>query len=316
MTEFGVALGLHAQDDMGAKGVSQIKVNVIGPGRVGKTLISLLSAIPECSVQDVLCARGQSARNITQAAGTGRAVEQYAELRSADLWMLTVPDTQISVVASRLTETFSGRESSRQAPIAVHCSGFFPAEQMAPLLELDWRLASLHPVLSFADPVSAQKQFKGALCGLEGDQDAVEFVRPLIEKMGAKCFPIKSDKKSLYHAAAVISNNFTVVLQALAREAWAASGVPDEIAQQLNANLLRGTCENVSAHGPRDALTGPASRGDEFVVTTQGEDVTEWHPAAGSLYKDLSELARNLKRTGTTLNGRKENGGLGRGLDQ
>ena len=281
--------------------MSEIRVNVIGAGRVGKTLVGLLKAIPECLILDVLSARVQSAQELTQSAGVGRAVETFSHLRPADLWILSVPDTQISVVAAKLAEAFGDRSAPRQAPVAVHCSGFFPADQMAPLRQLDWRLASIHPVLSFADPTSAQQQFRGALCGLEGDEDAIEFVRPLIGKMGAKCFSISSERKSLYHAAAVISNNFTVVLQAIAREAWATSGVPDDIAQQLNATLLRGTYENVLTQGPRDALTGPASRGDDFVVTKQGQDVAEWHPVAGRVYKDLSELAENLKTKGTTL---------------
>lgn len=79
--------------------------------------------------------------------------------------------------------------------------------------------------------------------------------------------------------------------------------MPDEIGRQLNSNLLRATYENVAAHGPLGALTGPASRGDKLVVTKQGKDVAHWHPAAGSLYKELSELAQKMKVDGKTHDG-------------
>ncbi|RBW52503.1 hypothetical protein DS906_20280 [Ruegeria sp. A3M17] len=171
---------------------------------------------------------------------------------------------------------------------------------MALLRKLNWRLASVHPVLSFVDPDTAKKQFRGALCGLEGDADALSILQPLLERLGAECFLIRSEGKSLYHAGAVISNNFAVVLQAIAREAWAEAGIADHIVPQLNSKLLEGTAENVVAHGPRHTLTGPAARGDERVVASQGRDVADWHPQAGVVYRALSDMAGLLKVTGVT----------------
>ncbi|WP_171124994.1 MULTISPECIES: Rossmann-like and DUF2520 domain-containing protein [unclassified Ruegeria] len=272
-------------------------VNIIGAGRVGQTIARLLQGKDGYILQDVLNARMQSAQDFVELIGQGRAVDNFAELRPADVWMLTVPDTQIHRVAEQIAEAYS---ASPTPSVALHCSGFFPADQMAPLRSLNWRLASVHPVLSFADPLTAARQFNGVLCGVEGDPEATEVATTMFEALGAKCFPIKSEGKSLYHAAAVISNNFTVVLQAIAREAWDAAGVPDDVAQQLNETLLRGTCDNVCAQGPKAALTGPAARGDNFVVETQGRDVGDWHPVAGRIYSDLSALAKSLSEGGKT----------------
>ena len=83
----------------------------------------------------------------------------------------------------------------------------------------DGELASVHPVLTFADPATSVQQFEGTLCGCEGNELALGFVEDLLKEIGAIPFRIRSDSKSLDHAAAVISNNFTVVLQAVAREA-------------------------------------------------------------------------------------------------
>lgn len=281
------------------KSKSPVCVNIIGAGKVGRTLARVLSSTSGCLVQDVLSASFTSAREAVREA-SGRAVEHYAELRPAGLWVLAVPDTQISAVAQDLAEALDLQSDTRTKPVAVHCSGFFSAEEMVPLRRLNWKLASMHPVMSFSDPEVAQSQFNGALCGVEGDDEALAVIQPLMESAGVTCFPINSDKKSLYHAAAVFSNNFAVVLQAIAREAWAAADVPEPIAQRLNEALLRSTYENVSSLGPCTALTGPAARGDEFVVNKQTRDVTEWQPAAGRIYRELSELAKTLKTTGGT----------------
>ena len=281
--------------------MGQLKVNLIGAGRVGQTLLRLLSELPGYDVQDVLSNSIASAEKAVTFAGAGRVAQNYDALRSADIWILAVPDTKIAEAADNLAKVFGVGAEGSSVPVAFHCSGFFPADQMQALRKIGWHLASVHPVLTFATPDRAVRQFKGVLCGVEGDDPALEVITPLLEKMGAAPFSIRSESKSLYHAAAVISNNFTVVLQAIAREAWAEAGVDAEITEQLNDTMLRATYENVSADGPRAALTGPAARGDDFVVAKQGADVANWDPAVGQVYKELSNMARRLKSEGEVL---------------
>ncbi len=234
-----------------------------------------------------------SAETAVSETGHGRAAN-LRDMAPADIWFLTVPDTRIAEAAEALART------AAPPAVAVHCSGFHTAAEMAPLRVKGWQLVSAHPNLSFADPETSAARFAGTPCGIEGDPIATAAVDALLTDLGAVCFPIASDRKALYHAAAVFSNNFATVLQAVAREAWADAGVPDDIARQLNASLLNATAENVARHGPLEALTGPAARGDDAVVSRQGDEVTAWHPDAGALYRDLSAMAARLKRTGKT----------------
>lgn len=275
--------------------MTNIRVNLIGAGRVGRTLLGLLRPLPGYSIQDVLSGRYASAQEAVKAVDAGRAVETYSELRTADLWVLAVPDSQISKAATEISDHFTGHADGVLPPVAFHCSGFYAADQLAALGDIGWQLASVHPVLTFSDPETAIRQFAGTYCGVEGDTSALDMIQKMISAMGAHAFPIHSDSKSIYHAAAVISNNFTVVLQGIARDAWREAGVPDDIAKNLNETLLRATCENVTAFGPWAALTGPAARGDEVVVRQQGKDVSQWDSAVGNIYKELSLLARKMK---------------------
>lgn len=262
-------------------------VNIIGAGRVGRTFLRLLGG----QVQDIASGTRASAETAVRETGHGQATD-LDRMRPADIWLLTVPDTQIANVAQALART--------DAPpaIAIHCSGFHTADIMAPLSAKGWHLASAHPNLSFADPESAAARFGGTPCGIEGDAEAVAAIETILKNLGAQPFRIASDRKALYHAAAVFSNNFATVCQAIARAAWKDAGVPDDIAADLNASLLNATAENVVRHGPVAALTGPAARGDTAVVQAQARCVADWNEEAGRLYRELSALAARLKSNG------------------
>lgn len=289
-------------------------LNVIGGGRVGRTLAHLFQRAGTCRIQD-LCSRDPGrAREAVAFIGAGEAVASVAAMRPAQLWMVSVPDTAIESVAAELAAVVGGRVGVGigigvgsgagvgvdRSPLVFHCSGYWAAAALGPLLRLGWHGASVHPVRSFADPAMAVAAFDGTPCGLEGDPAAVDGLGPMFEAIGGRCFRVPSERKALYHAAAVFSSNFTVVLQSLAHEAWREAGVPDEMAWRIQSSLVRGTIDNVFELGPAAAITGPAARGDEAVVRDQGEVVAQWHPQAGRVYRELSELARRLAVARTT----------------
>lgn len=279
------------------------RVNLIGAGKVGRTLLSLLKESDGVEIGDVFSARRDSAEAAVAAAGSGHVASSLSGMRGADFWLLAVPDDKIAEVAENLSRTVTvmAPAAKSTSPVAVHFSGFLSSEVLAPLRKRGWAAASCHPVLSFADPDLAMKQFPGTFCGIEGDPRATRRVASLMADLGGRPFAVNSGQKALYHAAAVFSNNFTVVLQAIALEAWAEAGVDEPVAQNLCAALLRSTVDNVTRTGPPRALTGPAARGDEAVLRRQQELVANWHPDAGELYRLLSVLARRLKRHGSTL---------------
>lgn len=278
--------------------MERLKINLIGPGKVGLTILRRIAMTGAYMIQDIAGRSLDKAEAAVAFIGSGVAVRSVADMRQADLWLLTVPDSQVASAASELAATST---ASGQPSVAVHCSGFLPADEMKPLRALGWQLASLHPVLTFADPGKAVSHFDGVSCGMEGDPGALALVEPLVRQIGGRPFGIRSDAKAIYHAAAVFSSNFNVVLQAIAREAWAKAGVPDDVAAALNATLMSACTDNVMELGPARALTGPASRGDQRVVDEQEAAVRSWHPAAGEIYRDMSVLAQRLKRTGGTL---------------
>lgn len=269
-----------------------LRVNVIGAGKVARTFMLLFQGAEGVETQDVF-SRSASSAEAAVGLGGGTVVAELAQMRPADIWLLTVPDDQIAGAAAELA-------ASGVAPSAVvHCSGFLSSSVLEPLAEAGWQVASCHPVLSFADPESARDQFAGTYCAVEGNAEAAALVSDIVSRVGGQPFPVTAEKKALYHAAAVFSNNFAVVLQAIAADAWAEAGVPDDVATALGDKLLGGAAANVAKLGPQAALTGPAARGDQDVLRLQGAEVAAWHPEAGEVYRLMSDLAGRLKASGT-----------------
>ena len=269
-------------------------LNLVGCGRVGKTLGRLWQQHQTLQIQDVLTTSPESAQAAVDFMGAGLGVASLAQMRPADFWLIAVPDRQILESARAMAQALAGMPPA----MAFHASGALGAAVLAPLRERGWHVASAHCILSFATPAAAVQQFAGTPCGLEGDAAALHELRSVFTAIGAECFDVAADKKVLYHAAAVFGTNFLPVLQALAEDLWRDSGVPPELLPRLRASLLRNAVDNVLALGPAGALTGPAARGDTALVQRQGQAVSDWDPTAGEAYRALSELARRLAREG------------------
>lgn len=268
-------------------------INLIGGGRVGQTLGRLLARDGQVRVQDLLTRSLASAEQALAFIGAGRAVRQITDLRPANFWLLAVPDAQIAPVAAALAAC----ESLPPATV-FHASGALRADILSPLQNKGWHVASAHCLLSFASPSMAITQFAGTPCALEGDARALAELRPLLTRLGAQCFDVRTQDKLLYHAGAVFATNFLPVLQDLAEQLWQHSGMPQPLVQHLRASLLQNAVDNITTLGPQAALTGPAARGDAALVAAQGQAVQHWNVNAGQAYQALSTLARQLAQRG------------------
>lgn len=267
-------------------------LNLLGAGRVGRTLGRLWHAQGVLQLQDVLTTSPASAHAAVDFIGAGRPVAALNDMRPADCWLIAVPDRQIAASAQALVG------AGLPPGIAFHASGALAAAELAPLHAAGWQVASAHCILSFATPATAVQQFAGTPCALEGEAATIAALQPLFTAIGARCFTLPSADKLRYHAAAVFATNFLPVLQATAEALWQDSGVPAELLPPLRATLLRHAVDNLLAMGPAGALTGPAARGDSALVQRQGQAVAAWDAQAGAAYAALSELAARLARAG------------------
>ena len=266
-------------------------LNLIGAGRVGRTLATLWARHGVFEIQDVLTSSLASAQAACSAMGAGTAVATLHAMRPADVWMVAVQDARIAEVASALAAT---QPSGTANPIVFHCSGAQNADSLQPLADLGWRTASAHCILSFANVEAALQQFAGTACALEGDTSACDTLSLAFDAIGAQTFGVASEDKVLYHAAAVFATNFLPVIQSVAEAAWTRTGVPAHLLPHLRATLLRNAVDNITRLGPAGALTGPAARGDVAAIERQAAAVSAWDAPSGDAYQALSALALRL----------------------
>jgi len=267
-------------------------LNLIGPGRAGRTLAALLARGGACVLQDVLSAEYATAQSAVAFIGSGLAVRRLPEMRAAALWLLTPPDTAIAPVAVALAASGTIRDGD----IVFHCSGSQPSSLLAPLSAAGARIASVHPLKSFADPAAAAQTFKGTYCAAEGDAEALKILTPLFEQLGAQVTVIDPAGKTLYHAASVlVCNDLTALMEAGLR-AYEQAGIERHTAQKMMEPLVRETLDNVFALGTTRALTGPVARGDADVLARQLAALQTLDPRIADAYRALNHIALDLAR--------------------
>ncbi|GFO60759.1 oxidoreductase [Geomonas silvestris] len=265
-------------------------LNLIGCGAVGRTLGRLLNEARLCEVRDILTRSAESGTDGTLFIGAGRPVRDYAQLAPAELYLIAVPDDAIAGCAERLAA--SGR--LRAGCVVCHLSGALSSSVLAPVAAAGARIASLHPVRSFADPLRAVQDFPGTWCAAEGDSEALELLQPIFGALGAQLFPIDPAFKSVYHAGAVLACNYLPVLVELGLRAFGRAGVGPEVARQVLEPLVSGTVDNIFRMGTAGALSGPIARGDLGTVTRQLAALSEWDPSVAELYRQLGLVALEL----------------------
>lgn len=267
-------------------------INIIGPGRVGRTLGGLFHRAGLCVVQDLLSAEFATAQSAAAFIGAGHAVRRLGDMHPADFWLLTPPDGAIAPMATALAAT----GAVRAGDVVFHCSGAHPASMLAPLAGAAAQLASVHPLKSFADPALALETFAGTWCTMEGDAAALAVLRPLFEQLGARTAQIDPAGKTLYHAASVlVCNDLTALMEAGLR-AYERAGLDRGTAQSMMEPLVRETLDNVFALGTVRALTGPVARGDAAVVSRQLEALDKLDPRIADAYRALNAIALDLAR--------------------
>lgn len=238
------------------------ELNIIGAGKLGRTLGQLAVQSGQYRVQYCLARSAASAQAAVDFIGAGRACSHLAEVQPVALTLLSVPDDAIAATAQALAD--SGQV--QPGMVVFHASGAAEAEVLAALRQVGAHVASLHPAFSFADPARAIQQFPGTLCALEGDAAALPLLQDFAAAIGARPFALAPGGKAAYHAALSVASNYLVTLTDMARQLALQGGVDEALLSALLGPLMQGSLANALSMGPQAALTGPIVRGDVATV--------------------------------------------------
>ncbi|MBB5017138.1 putative short-subunit dehydrogenase-like oxidoreductase (DUF2520 family) [Chitinivorax tropicus] len=266
------------------------RLNVIGAGRAGRVMARLLVSQGLMTLNQVCNRELRSAQQAVAWLGSGRAVDQFSQLSSADIWLVATPDDQLALVATQLAALGILHEADR----VFHLSGSHSADVLDALHHQTAHLASLHPLMSFANPDLAFAGFAGTYCAVEGSPAWADQLQQWATQLGGISFALTAHQKTLYHAGAVQACNHLVALLETSLQCFELAGMPRAAALQALQPLLIGTLNNVHHLGTAAALTGPIARGDVGVVAKHVSGLDAQLPQVALIYRQLGQVACEL----------------------
>ncbi len=235
------------------------KVRVIGPGRVGRSFMTVMGERGWCVL-----------------APLGRGDDLRRAAHGVDLLLITTPDDAIRRVAAAIEPD--------PTTVVAHASG----AQTLDLLQPHPNRASLHPLASIPDPtVGAARLRDGCSFAVDGEQVGLKLMTELVATLGGRAFRVTPEDRVLYHAAAAIAANHLVALLGQVERVAARAGLPLDAYLDLAAQTL----ENVARLGPAAALTGPVARGDWATVARH---LAALDPEEAPAYRAMADQAARL----------------------
>lgn len=265
---------------------TQLRVGVVGAGRVG----AVLAAALRNAGHEVVAAAGESdaSRHRIETLLPGTPVlKPSAVARACDLLLLTVPDDMLRNVVSVLAA--SGALHDGQ--YVVHTSGRHGLTVLDPAREVGARTAALHPAMTFSGTSVDLGRLEGCVFGLTADAPERDLVAGLVADLGGRPMWVPEESRTLYHAGLAHGANHLVTLVSEAMQVLAAAGADDPAATLRP--LLTAALDNALERGDA-ALTGPIVRGDVETVAAHVEELARCSPQALRSYVALGRatLAR------------------------
>jgi len=150
----------------------------------------------------------------------------------------------------------------------VHCSGRAPATGFAAKGRPQ---GAAHPAVSFPAPGLAQKE--GACFLVCGDDPAVAAMDEVLAASGIRAVKAFPGDRGLYYAGCIAAANFMALSGLLGDTLLRKSGLNPEEARAILTSVMSSVLQNADLVGFRDALTGPAVRGEADLVIEEVDAV-------------------------------------------
>jgi predicted short-subunit dehydrogenase-like oxidoreductase (DUF2520 family) len=233
------------------------KVAILGAGKVGCAVGVTLgkAGLP------IVAVTTRGARTATQAAqltGADPCTDNPCAAARADIVLITTNDDAIARVASQVAEA----GAFRPGQLVIHMSGALRLSVLDPAAQAGARIGVAHPLQSFATYRQAVRDIPGSVFGVTAGPGVAGELEAFVHLLDGRCENVPDDKKTLYHAAAVMASNYLVAVEDMATQLLADAGFDKSSAMEALSPLVRRTLENILEFGTTNALTGPIARGD------------------------------------------------------
>ena len=257
----------------------ELSVSIIGAGRLGTALGRALKAAGY-KIEVIAAQRASAKRRAAKTFGpqtlalsarelSRLSPSQRDRLNLCSLVFIATPDDVIAPVARQLSQIFLPRANKRAGNprrVVLHTSGALAADVLDPMRAMGFAAGSLHPLVSISESRSGSKLLARAFFSVEGDRAAIILARSIVSDLGGESFTIDSDRKALYHAAALTASPNMTALFEIAVDMLGVCGLSPGRARRILLPLVDSTVANLATQDPARALTGTFQRGDAATV--------------------------------------------------
>ncbi len=248
-----------------------MKFGVIGTGKLGTSLIKLLSQ--DNSLSWIVARSDSSFDTISEIVGKSMIFRSIDMIDvNCDCIFICTDDKNLSVAIQQLA---ANNAINHDKTFFIHCAGSIGIDVFQPLIDKGAKVAACHPYQTFfAENIAS---FNNTPWGIE----AIDEIYPKVELIIAslKGIPVKLNahvlkQKSLYHLSAVASSNLMTAAIQLAKQIAETSGIDSSV---FLPEILKTTLENnINSLGDKSfPLTGPIARGDVEVVKSHIEKLAQ-----------------------------------------
>lgn len=259
-----------------------MKITIIGSGNVGTHLAKRLFEKGHSIVQIF-------SRNIENAAELAQQVNAESICDLSEL----VESTEIIIIAVKddVIEEIS-KAINFENVLIVHTSGGTSSAVLVRQLKqpvlLRLRFGIFYPLQSFSKVKSVDFE-KLPICIDANNEEDLNLLETLAQSICPNVYRINDKERAILHVCAVMVNNFTNHLFAMA----------DDILKQENLTLdilkplILETVKKIENHPPKQMQTGPAIRNDEKTIDNHLQFLDKY-PDYQLVYKLLSDSIQSV----------------------
>lgn len=273
------------------KKMRSLNICVIGAGRLGTTVSCVLARKdnPALKLRAVASRSGASLDRAKKfigekASGIVFTTENKKAAALSNCILICTPDDEIRPVCK---EIFSYKDLDFKGCYVIHFSGSKTLSVLDAAKGAGAKIASVHPLKSFASIEGAINTMPGIVYGITYcSSESRKTALLMVKSLGGTAIEVEDSKKALYHAASCVASNYLVTLLNYAVLIHRKIGIkPDDSLKGL-MSLVEGTVSNIKKMGTQKSLTGPIARGDLGTIREHMQDLNKYFSREGaSLYK-------------------------------
>jgi predicted short-subunit dehydrogenase-like oxidoreductase (DUF2520 family) len=289
----------------------QSSIAIIGAGRLG-TALGLALHARGFEITCFVAARRYSAARavrLIKRHSTGQdeqaslplalTADELEQIPPGKIYLFATPDDKLREASGALALALQkGSAKIHKSSVALHTSGALSSNELVALRKMGCATGSLHPLVAVTtNAIEGAYNLQNVFYCVEGDARAVRAARVLIRALDGRAFTVDSEKKGLYHAAAVITSGHTVALFDVACEMLSRCGISEQESRRVLLPLLASTLRNLQTHASAQALTGTFARADLATLRLHLAAFQSEHlPFAAQVYRLLGRRAIELAR--------------------